>query len=43
MANHNKNIIALGGINENNIKKLKILNIKGYATINYFKQKYELE
>ncbi len=43
IAKHFKKIIALGGINENNIKKLKMLNIKGYATINYFKQKYKLK
>ena len=43
IAKHTKEIIALGGINENNINKLKMLNIKGYASINYFKQKYELE
>ena len=43
IANHSKKIVALGGINGNNINKLKILNIKGYATINYFRQKYKLK
>jgi len=31
-----KKIIALGGINQKNIKKLKLLNIYGYAAINLF-------
>ncbi|MAJ23235.1 MAG: hypothetical protein CBC24_05200 [Candidatus Pelagibacter sp. TMED64] len=36
----NKNIkfYALGGINKFNIKKLKILNIKGFGAIKFFKQ-----
>ena len=29
--------IALGGINQNNIKKLKLLNVFGFAAISYFK------
>ena len=33
------NIFALGGINENNIKKLQLLNIKGYGGISIFKKK----
>ena len=33
------NIYALGGINENNIKKLKLLNIKGFGGISIFKKK----
>ena len=35
----NKNIIALGGINNKNIKKLKLLNVCGYAGINLFQKK----
>ena len=31
-----KKIIALGGINNNNIKKISMLNISGFAAINYF-------
>ncbi len=31
--------VALGGINENNIKKLKLLNVRGYAGISFFKKK----
>ena len=34
-----KKIIALGGINKNNIKKLKLLNADGLAAINYFNKK----
>ena len=34
-----KNIIALGGINKKNIKKIKLLNIYGFAAINYFQKK----
>tara|TARA_B100001175_G_scaffold255100_1_gene222933 strand:+ start:266 stop:790 length:525 start_codon:yes stop_codon:yes gene_type:complete len=30
-------IIALGGINQNNLKKIKLLNISGFAAINLFK------
>ena len=33
------NIIALGGINENNLCKLKSLHIKGFAGIGLFKKK----
>ena len=29
-------VIALGGINKNNLKKLKLLNIYGYAAISFF-------
>ena len=32
-----KPIIALGGINKNNIKKLKLINIDGFAGIRYFR------
>ncbi len=34
-----KNIIALGGINKKNIKKLKLLNIYGFAAIELFSKK----
>ena len=37
--NNNINILALGGIAENNIHKLKLLNIKGYGGIRMFKKK----
>ena len=30
--------IALGGLNQNNIKKLKLLNVFGFAAISYFKE-----
>jgi len=32
-------IIALGGINQNNLNKLNLLDIKGFAAISYFKSK----
>ena len=35
----NKKIVALGGISEKNIKKLKILNHTEFAGISYFEQK----
>ena len=34
-----KNVIALGGINKTNIKKLKLLNIYGFAGIELFSKK----
>ena len=37
--NNNTHIFALGGISENNIHKLKLLNIKGYGGIRMFKKK----
>ena len=37
-----KKLIALGGINEKNIKKLGLLNIAGYAGISYFQKKRPL-
>ena len=37
--NNNANILALGGISEYNIHKLKLLNIKGYGGIRIFKKK----
>ncbi len=36
----NKKIIALGGINKKNIKKLKITNASGFSGISYFKSNY---
>ena len=33
------NILALGGISENNIRKLKLLFIKGFGGIGFFKKK----
>ena len=36
---NNANILALGGIYEYNIHKLKLLNIKGYGGIRIFKKK----
>ena len=33
------NVFALGGINENNIRKLKLLHIKGFGGIGMFKKK----
>ena len=29
-------VIALGGINNNNIRKINMLNISGFAAIDYF-------
>jgi thiamine-phosphate pyrophosphorylase len=34
-----KKIIALGGINRSNIKKLGLLKIEGFAGISYFQKK----
>ena len=40
ISNHtNKDIIALGGIDQKNEKKLNFLNIIGFAGINYFSKK----
>ena len=36
---NNANILALGGISEHNINKLKLLNIKGFGGIRLFKKK----
>ena len=33
------NILALGGISESNIHKIKLLNIKGFGGIRIFKKK----
>jgi thiamine-phosphate pyrophosphorylase len=37
-----KKVVALGGINERNIKKIKLLNCDGYASITYLKNKSKL-
>ena len=37
------NILALGGISENNIRKLKLLSIKGFGGIRFFKKKTGLK
>jgi|TARA_B110000285_G_scaffold86131_1_gene98787 thiamine-phosphate pyrophosphorylase len=37
-----KKIIALGGINQSNIKKLNLLKIEGFAGISYFQKKTAL-
>ena len=36
---NNTNILALGGISESNINKLKLLNIKGFGGMGMFKKK----
>lgn len=37
LANHvNEKVVALGGINNQNIKKIRILNCYGFASISYF-------
>ena len=38
-----KKLVALGGINEKNIKKLNLLDICGYAGISFFKKKGPLK
>ena len=38
-----KKLVALGGINEKNIKKLGLLDICGYAGISFFKKKGPLK
>jgi len=35
--NTKKKVVALGGINNNNFKKIRLLNISGFAGIGYFK------
>ena len=37
------NILALGGISENNIRKLRLLSIKGFGGIRFFKKKTGLK
>ena len=32
-----KQIVALGGVNKSNLKKIKLLNVAGFAAINLFK------
>ena len=36
--NNKNNLIALGGINEKNYKNLKLINIKGFASISWAKK-----
>ena len=38
-----RKLVALGGINENNLKKLGLLDIYGFAGISYFKKKGPLK
>ena len=38
-----KKLVALGGINEKNIKKLGLLDIYGYAGISFFQKKRPLK
>ena len=35
----NLNVIALGGINQKNLNKLKLIKLKGFAGISYFNKK----
>ena len=35
----NKKVIALGGVNEFNLKKINILKADGFASISFFKKK----
>jgi thiamine-phosphate pyrophosphorylase len=37
--NFNKEFVALGGISKNNLKKLKLLNLKEFAGIGFFSKK----
>ena len=39
----NGKTIALGGINKNNIKKIKILNCYGFASISYIKEHNKIQ
>ena len=44
LSNYSKvNVLALGGINNNNFSKLKLLNIKGFGGIGMFKKKTGLK
>ena len=36
---NNINIFALGGMSENNLRKLKMLNTKAFGGIRFFKKK----
>ena len=38
-----RKIIALGGINRNNLKLLNLINVSGYSGITYFKKKGPLK
>ena len=37
--NYNREFVALGGINKNNLKKLRLLNVKEFAGISFFTKK----
>lgn len=37
----NKKVIALGGINNNNLNKLKLIKVDGFASISYIQNKYD--
>ena len=37
--NYNKEFVALGGVNKNNLKKLKLLSIREFAGISFFIKK----
>jgi len=39
----NKRIIALGGINSKNLKKLNMLNLYGFAGISYFQNNNKIK
>ena len=39
----NKKIIALGGISNENLKKLKLVNCEGFAGISFFQKKRPLK
>ena len=43
MKYNQKKTIALGGINQKNIKFLKIFNLDGFAAIDYFDKKRPLK
>tara|TARA_B110001452_G_scaffold56097_1_gene43483 strand:+ start:3355 stop:3909 length:555 start_codon:yes stop_codon:yes gene_type:complete len=38
-----KKVVALGGINEKNINRIKLVNCDGYASITYLKKKKKLD
>lgn len=39
--NTNAQLVALGGVNSYNLNKLKLINIRSFASINYIKDVYE--
>ena len=38
----NKKIIALGGIDTRNVKRLRMINAFGFASISYFNKNYKI-